>query len=138
MSRSVLGKHWLNATEKQREAFVHEFRVLLVRTYSTALLEYHDQSIEYLPLRGEAGATDVTVRTEVRRSNGPSIPISYDLYFSNGQWLVYDVNIDRVSLVANYRSSFSTQIRRDGLDSLLEQLNKRNAIPKKESVSSDF
>lgn len=138
MSRSVLGKYWLTATEKQREQFVSEFRVLLVRTYSTALLEYRDQAINYLPVRAEPEATDVTVRTEIRRSNGPAIPISYDLYSTDGHWLVYDVSIDRVSLVTNYRSSFSTQIRRGGLENLLQQLHERNAIPKKESVSRDF
>jgi len=138
MSRSVLGKYWRRASEEQREQFVAEFRMLLIRTYSTALLEYSDQTIDYLPVRARPEATDVTVRTEIKRDNGPTIPISYDVYNDNGHWLVYDVSIDRVSLVANYRSSFSTQIRRRGFDSLIKQLHARNSKLKNQSVSSDF
>ena len=138
MSRSVLGKYWRRTSEEQREQFVAEFRMLLIRTYSTALMEYSNQTIKYLPVHAGPEATDVTVRTEIRRDDGPSIPISYDVYNANGHWLVYDVSIDRVSLVANYRSSFATQIRRSGFDSLIERLHARNSKPKNQSVSSDF
>ena len=127
MSRSVLGKFWRRASEEQRSKFVNEFRLLLVRTYSTALLEYSDQSIDYLPVRAAPDATDVTVRTEIKRAEGPSIPISYDLYNNAGHWMVYDVSIDHISLVTNYRSSFASQIRRRGFESLLQELTERNS-----------
>jgi phospholipid transport system substrate-binding protein len=138
MSRSVLGKYWRRASTEQRAQFVDEFRMLLVRTYSTALLEYSDETIDYLPVRAAADATDVTVRTEIRRRDGPSIPISYDLYHDDGHWMVYDVSIDHISLVTNYRSTFASQIRRSGFDNLIKQLHARNSKLKKQTVSNDF
>ena len=128
MSKWVLGKHWRRANEEQREQFVNEFRQLILRTYSTALLEFSDQEVNILPVRADADAHNVTVRTEIRRLQGPTIPIAYDLYLNQDQqWKVYDVSIDGISLITNYRSSFSTQIRRGGgINALLTQLHTRN------------
>ena len=133
MSRWVLGKHWRRASDEQREQFINEFRQLILRTYSTALLEFSDQKVKVLPVRASADAEDVTVRTEIQPRQGPAIPIAYDLYLDqNRQWKVYDVTIDGISLISNYRSSFSTQIRRNGgIDALLAQLQARNQLPTK-------
>ncbi|MGD8999537.1 MAG: ABC transporter substrate-binding protein [Granulosicoccaceae bacterium] len=131
MSRWVLGKHWRRTNNEQRERFVTEFRNLIIRTYSTALLEYSNQTIRYLPLHSKPGATEVTVRTEIETSTGQAIPIHYDLYRNEQQWLVQDVSIDGVSLVTNYRSNFASQIRRNGVDGLLEQLSRRNTKQEK-------
>ena len=68
----------------------------------------------------------VQVRTEVRQGGGRAIPISYNMYRSDGQWKVYDVVIEGVSLVSNYRSSFAGQIRAHGLDKLISMLSERN------------
>lgn len=129
MSKLVLGKYWRRASDEQRREFTSEFRFLLVRTYATAMLEYTDQKINYLPMRAEPGASDVVVQTEVDQDGGFPIPIDYKMFKNDqGQWKVYEVAIDGVGLVINYRSSFSTEIRgKDGLDGLIKTLKQRNA-----------
>ncbi len=127
MARWVLGKHWKRASPDQQQRFVNEFRTLLVRTYGTALLEYRDQQIKFLPLRMAEGSEDVTVRTEVVKPGGVPIPISYSMFHRADGWKVYDVAIDGISLVSNYRSSFSTEIKDQGMDKLIQRLVERNA-----------
>lgn len=127
MSSWVLGKYWRTATPAQRQRFVEEFRTLLVRTYAKSLASYTDQKISYLPMRPATKQDEVKVRTEVDQPGGLPIPIDYDLYLGkNGEWKVYDVTIDGVSLVTNYRTTFATQIRQDGLDKLIATLADRN------------
>ncbi|MDX1593429.1 MAG: ABC transporter substrate-binding protein [Gammaproteobacteria bacterium] len=126
MSRSVLGKHWRRASSEEQEAFVEEFRGLLVRTYATALLDYTDEKIDFAPLAAEEGATDVTVRTTVAQPSGIDIQINYSMERQEDGWKVYDVTIDGLSLVANYRSTFGQQIRRLGIDGLIESIRKGN------------
>lgn len=127
MSQWVLGKNWRTADETQREQFTNEFRTLLVRTYAKALLEYTDQSMRYLPFHAEEGARKVTVKTEIEQAGGPAIPLDYSMYLNSaGQWKVYDIKVDGVSLVLNYRSSFATEIRNGGIPKLLEKLAQMN------------
>lgn len=126
MSRWVLGKHWRKATDEQKVAFVVQFKSLLVRTYATSLKEYSDEKIHYSPFRGTLSSGDVTVRSEILQPGGFPIPINYRLYLKGEHWLVYDISIDDISLVANYRSSFSRQIRRGGLDKLIQKLADKN------------
>lgn len=127
MSALALGKHWRRATAEQKQRFPLEFRALLLRTYATALNEFTNETIVMLPLRDDPTSGDVTVNTEIQRATGPSIPVSYRLYEQDGTWKVYDIKIEGISLVANYRSSFSSQVRRHGLDGLIDMLAKRNA-----------
>ena len=124
MSRWVLGKNWNKATPEQRDRFSKAFRDLLVRTYSNALLEYTDEKINYLPVAAPNGATEVTVKTEIRPSSGPSIPVNYEMHQGNDGWKVYDVAIDGVSLVTSYRSTFANQIRREGMDAVIASLER--------------
>lgn len=126
MASWVLGKHWRTATPVQREKFVVEFRNLLVRTYATSLTDYTDRTITYAPVRADPGATEVTVHTAVEQPGAAAIPIDYSLALNNGEWKVYDVAIDGVSLVTNYRTSFSNEIRKSGLDKLIAKLAQRN------------
>jgi phospholipid transport system substrate-binding protein len=126
MSRWVLGKHWRQATPDQRTRFTEEFRTLLVRTYAGALLEYSNEEIRYLPMPPVNNAEDVTVRTEFLPKNRIAIPIDYRMHFLNGAWKVYDVTVDGVSLVTNYRGSFASQIREGGIESVINDLKKRN------------
>jgi len=125
MSQWVLGRNWRTATPDQRTRFVEQFRNLLVRTYGTALADYADQKIIYLPFAGDMHAPTVKVRTEIEQG-GSTIPISYSMYRSNDGWKVYDVAISGVSLVTNYRSSFNNIIRDEGIDSLIRQLAEKN------------
>lgn len=124
MSQWVLGLNWRKATPEQRGRFVAQFRDLLVRTYSTALLNYTDQQIIYRPLTLQPADEDVLVKTEVKQSGGePNIPINYSFYKNkDGAWKVYDVTIDGVSLVTNYRSVYASKVKDQGMDGLLASM----------------
>lgn len=97
-----------------------------MRTYATALLSYSGEEIAYLPSRQEAVGSEAMVNTEVKASGALPIPIDYRLYMKGEEWLVYDVSIDGISLVSNYRTSFASQIRRYKLSGLIEKLEQRN------------
>jgi phospholipid transport system substrate-binding protein len=127
ISQLVLGKHWKDASTVQRERFSTAFQRMLVRSYSHALVEYDSERIEWSPLRMGPGTTDVVVRSNVVRKGGPPIPISYNVHLKNNQWLVYDVTIDAISLVTNYRGTFANEIRKGGLDSLIARLEQKQA-----------
>ncbi|NIP71542.1 MAG: ABC transporter substrate-binding protein [Gammaproteobacteria bacterium] len=126
MARSVLGKYWRRASARQRERFVEEFRTLLVRTYASSLAEYSGQDVEYLPVRGNETADEVTVRTEIQQQSGFPIPVDYRLERTDAGWKVTDVVIDNLDLVLNYRTSFAQEIGRLGLDRVIENLAERN------------
>ncbi len=126
MTQSAMGRHWRAASAEQRTALVREFQEMLVRTYAVALLNYSGQQIEYLPLRTSASDDDVVVQTKVSDAGAPPIPIDYRLRRTVGNWKVYDVTIDGVSLVSNYRSMFAEQVQRTGVDGLIRQLSDRN------------
>lgn len=130
MSSWVLGKHWRTASPDQKSRFTKEFRDLLVRTYAKALVDNMDRKINYSPVKMAPGSKDVTVRTEVQQNGGFPIPIDYSLYLADKGWKVYDVNIDGVSLVANYRTSFGTELRKGGnIEDLIKRLQERNSKP---------
>jgi phospholipid transport system substrate-binding protein len=127
ISKYALGKYWRTASPQQRKTFVENFRNLMVRTYAHTLLNYSDQKIEYLPLRSGGNDKRVVVATKVSASGGAPIPIDYKLYTADGAaWRVYDVEIDGVSLVSTYRSNFDGQIRRVGVDGVIQWLVERN------------
>ena len=125
-ARLVLGRHWRDMSPQQRRAFVQEFSTHLVRFYAASLLKYKDQTIDYKPLRAPEAADDVSVNTEVEPENGPSIPIVYRMHLKDGEWKVYDVAIDGISLVASNRSSFAAEIRQGNVDSLTARLARIN------------
>jgi len=122
ISAWVLGKYWRTASKDQKLRFVTAFRTILVQTYGVALLDYTDQEIRYLPLRDDPASGDVTVRTEVVQPNGKVVSINYQLYLNNGAWKVYDISVEGVSLVTNFRTSFATEIKQSGLDTLIQRL----------------
>ncbi len=127
MSKLALGKNWRKASAEQRVRFTEEFRLLLVRTYSTAMLEYSDEKIKFIPFRGNVAKKKVKVKMEILQAGGPSIPMTLSMYLNKEEaWKVYDVKIDGISLVTNYRSTFATEIRNGGMDKLIDRLAKRN------------
>jgi phospholipid transport system substrate-binding protein len=126
MTMLSVGKYWQRATPAQRQALVQEFRTLLVRTYASSLTEFTNQTIVFKPFSMTAGATDVTVQTQVNQPGGQPIPIDYSMEKTAFGWKVYDVAIDGVSLVTNYRGSFATEIRQSGIDGLIRTLANRN------------
>lgn len=126
MGRWTLGKYWRNANQQQREEFIKEFRALLVRSYGRALVDYADAEIVYLPFRMKDDEAQVKVHTELSRPHDNAVKITYSLHSTKNGWKVYDVAIEGVSLVTNYRSSFMSKVRQDGLDQLINQLAANN------------
>jgi len=126
--RMVLGKNWKSATPEQQALFQKEFRSLLLRTYSSALSKYKDQVIEYKPMRYEVDEKNVSVKTQILQSGGQPIAVDYSLVKGAAGWKVYDIVIESVSLVTNYRSQFSNEIRQNGLDSLNKKLADKNTV----------
>ena len=123
----VLGKHWRSATKVQKRRFRDEFRRMLVRTYTKAFSEYSEWEIRYLPLRMKDDDNKVIVRTEVLQSGAKPVKIDYRMINKKGAWKVYDVIIEGVSLVLNYRNTLKDDIARTGsLDSVIEELARRN------------
>ncbi len=132
MSRWVLGRAWQQATPEQRRRFTEEFRTLLVRTYAKALLEYANEEVRVLPQPGAADSSEATVKTEVRLKAGQPIQINYSMHLNSDGWKVYDVTVDGVSLVTNYRGTFASQIRANGLDAVIADLQQRNGAAREQ------
>lgn len=127
MTQLALGRDWRQASAAQKKMLADEFQTLLVRTYSKALTEYKNQTIDYKPFSAKAEETDVKVRTEIKQSGGGK-PIQLDYYLekSASAWKVYDIEVGGISLVTNYRGSFSTEIRNNGIDALIKLLQDKN------------
>ena len=144
VARLVLGKYWRHADEQQRQRFIHEFRGFLVRTYVTAMVEFSDQivshseSVKYLPFRN-SDPDDVSVRMQITLPDQPPVQINYSLFQNetDNSWKIYDLSVEGISLATTYRSSFSTQIRRIGIDGLIDKLAARNAQANEEKVVSN-
>jgi phospholipid transport system substrate-binding protein len=122
----AMGRNWRQATPEQQKQLVDQFRTLLVRTYSGALAQYRDQKMDYKPLRADASATEVTVRTEVVRQGQAPVQIDYSMAKAPSGWKVYDVIVGGVSLVTNYRDEFNEQIKNGGVDGLIKTLSAKN------------
>lgn len=127
MTQLAVGKNWPRASAQQKQALVTEFRNLLVRTYATSLTAFSNQSIDFKPLAMKPDDDDVTVRSEIRQPGGQPLPIDYSMYKTAFGWKVYDVSIDGVSLVTNYRASFASAVRQGGIDGLIKTLAAQSA-----------
>ncbi len=126
VSQLVLGRAWTKATPEQQQAFQREFRSLMLRTYATALSKYRNQTIEYKPLRSQPGDKEATVKTLILQPGGQPVAVDYTLENSAGNWKVYDIVIEGVSLVTNYRGQFATEIKQSGIDGLIQKLAEKN------------
>jgi phospholipid transport system substrate-binding protein len=126
MTASAVGRYWRQATPEQQQKLQAEFKTLLIRTYSGALTQVKDQSVELKPLRSKPEDTEVIVRTEVK-GKGDGIQLDYRLEKQATGWKIYDVNVLGVWLVENYRSSFAQSISSKGIDGLIAQLVELNA-----------
>ena len=122
----AMGRNWRQASPEQQKQLIEQFRQLLVRTYSGALTQYRDQTMDYKPLRADANATEVTVRTEVVRQGQSPVPIDYSMAKGASGWKVYDIVVGGVSLVTNYRDEFNEQIKSGGIDGLIKTLQSKN------------
>lgn len=126
MTALAMGRDWNRATPEQKQRLTEEFRTLLVRTYSNSLTSYRNQTIVYKPLRLQAGETDVLVRTEILQPGSKPVPLDYALRKEGEDWKVYDVIVAGISLVTNYRDTFTQEVRANGVDGLVKMLADRN------------
>ncbi|MBK5931630.1 MlaC/ttg2D family ABC transporter substrate-binding protein [Halochromatium salexigens] len=127
MTRLAVGRAWRDASPEQQEALIESFRNLLVRTYARSIMKYSGQDIVYEAARPGTRSGTVVVPTEVRESGSSPIPIDYSMLERGRSWKVYDVVIDGVSMISNYRSQFRSTIASSGIDGLIEQLRAKTA-----------
>ncbi len=126
-TRLAVGRYWRDATPQQRQQLVDGFRSTLVRTYSGAFRQVSPQTgITMLPFRGDASANDVVVNTQVRQPGSQPAGVDYRLERTPSGWKIYDVSVENIWLIQNYRNQFASQIQQNGIDGLIKTLNQRN------------
>jgi phospholipid transport system substrate-binding protein len=121
-ARLVLGQTWRTATADQRKRFVDAFYHSLLRNYGAALIDFTADRFVILPYKGEADATQATVRTEVKRSTGDKVPVNFSLRKTDGGWKAWDVVIEGISYVKSFRTDFASEIQQKGLDEVIKRL----------------
>lgn len=126
MTQLAVGRNWRQATPEQQKVLIDEFRTLLVRTYTTAFTQYRNQSVDYKPLRMAPTDTDVVVKSTIKQPAGQPVAVDYSMEKLAAGWKVYDVKIEGVSLVENYRSTFNSEIQRSGVEGLIRALAQKN------------
>ena len=125
MTASAVGRNWRQATPEQQKRLQDEFKILLVRTYSGALVQVKEQTVNVKPLRAAAADTEVVVRTEVL-GRGEPIQLDYRMEKVATGWKIYDLNVLGVWLVETYRTQFAQEINAKGIDGLIASLSERN------------
>jgi len=126
MTQLAVGRNWRQASPEQQKALIEQFRVLLVRTYAAAFTAYRNQTVEYKPVRMQAGDQEVVVKSQINQPSGPPVTVDYSMEKTDRGWKVYDVAIEGVSLVQNYRSTFSTEVQKGGIEGLVKALTEKN------------
>ena len=123
MSRSVLGRAaWNKASARERQEFTAAFTQLVIRTYASPLAEYSGETVKFSPYQPVAQSRFTRVNSIISRPNGQKIPLSYHLVFKNGQWKIYDLNVEGVSLLQSFRSQFSQSLQNSSMDALIAQM----------------
>ncbi len=126
MTALAMGQSWNKTTPEQKKKLTEEFKLLLVRTYASAIMAYRDQKFEFRPLRAKATDTDVTVHVRVLQTGAQAVAIDYGMEKTASGWKAYDVMVGGVSLVANYRTEFNNVVREKGVDGLIKDLHAKN------------
>lgn len=126
MTALAVGKDWKKATPQQQQQLTAEFKTLLVRTYSNALVGYRNQKVVYKPLKMNAGDTEVLVRTEVQQPGSKAVQLDYSVEKLDSGWKVFDVSVAGISLVTNYRDQFGQEVRNGGIDGLISTISTKN------------
>ena len=133
-SKAVMGKYWRRADKAQKLNFIRQFRLLLLRFYSSALAEYlngndkkvNENLIHYFPLNMKDGDTAITVRAEIRVDSGKPIPMRYRLHLTKKGWKIYDVAVEGISMITTYKNNFAAQFKSQGIDALIASLEAKN------------
>jgi phospholipid transport system substrate-binding protein len=118
----VLAQHWRTASPEQRRRFVDALYTALLKTYGGALSDFTADRLKILPFRGDPAATQATVRTVVTRANGQEIPVDYRLRKTANGWKAFDVIIEGISYVRNYRNDLGSEVSQKGLDAVIARL----------------
>ena len=126
MTQLAMGRNWRDATPEQQKKMIGEFRTLLVRTYTTAFTQYKNQTVEYKPLRAAAGDTEVVVQSLIKQNSGPPVAVDYSMEKTDSGWKVYNMKIEGISLIENYRNTFNSEIQKHGVDGLIASLANKN------------
>lgn len=126
MTALAMGRDWKKALPEQQKRLTEEFRTLLVRTYSNALTSYKNQTVVYKPTKMQPGETDVVVKTEIVQPGSKPVQLDYAVVKQDDGWKVYDVIVAGVSLVTNYRDTFTQEVRASGINGLIMMLSNRN------------
>ena len=128
ISRLVLGKYWRKASDEQKTRFQKEFKDLFVNTYATAFNEFNEWTVNFLPMTLDPTQTRVIVKTEIIQPSRPPVAVDYRMAINKtGEWKAYDVIIEGISMVTNYKSSFAQTIKNaGGLDKVIQQLAEKN------------
>ena len=126
MTQQAAGRFWRQATPAQQQQLTKEFTNLLVYTYSGALSQIKNETVEFQPMRAEAGANDVEVRSQVKVARGEPITLNYRLANGPQGWKIYDINVLGAWLVQTYTSTFASEINKGGIDGLIKKLAERN------------
>jgi phospholipid transport system substrate-binding protein len=132
MTRLALGRNWNQASPEQQKLLVSGFRDLLVRTYATSLSQYRDQVVQVKGTDSKPDDTDAVVHTSIVPTGGQAVPIDYSMEKMPDGWKVFDIRVDGVSLVTNYRSEFSDIVRRNGIDGLIRALDEKRKLAEKQ------
>jgi len=125
----VLGKYWRTATAQQRQRFVDAFIQSMMRKYGNALLDFTADRLVILPFKGDPAADRATVRTEVKRDNGTPVPVNYSLRATPKGCKAWDVTIEGISYVKNFKTDFGTEIEARGLDAVIQRLEAEGSAP---------
>ena len=118
----VLGRHWRNASTEQRDRFITAFYGSLLRRYANGVLEYDQDKVELLPFRGDLTKPRTTVKTMVTLDDGTEVPVNYGMVNRDTGWLMFDVTIEGISYVRNYRTELNSEIQATGLDAVIARL----------------
>ncbi len=126
MTKLAVGKFWRRADAAQQVELVNEFRMLLLNTYTDALAEYSNETVTFERFRPEERADRAVVRSTFTQSGGSDVPVLYKLR-DKGGWNIYDIEVNNISLVTNYRTAFTSEIGKGGIAGLIKTLKERNA-----------
>jgi phospholipid transport system substrate-binding protein len=126
MTSLAAGKYWRNATPDQKTQLSNQFRTLLIFTYAGALSQIKNETVEFKPLRADPSDTDVEVRSQVNMTRGEPVPLNYRVEKTATGWKIYDINVLGAWLVETYKSSFASEIEKNGIDGLIKTLTEKN------------
>lgn len=126
MTSLAAGRFWRDATPEQKKQLSEQFRTLLIYTYSGALSQIKNETVDFQPLRADASDTEVEVRSKVNMTRGEPITLNYRVAKGTAGWKIYDINVMGAWLVETYKGTFASEISKGGIDGLIKTLTAKN------------